>query len=209
MKTFSWFIVFLISVCCYGCALLVPPPYHHSKTRIVKDENGKVVQSEYSRTTRGFSDKIEEDATSWAEADQQTRRDYSAGFKKESGEQIQTENVNLASKEIEYISDGTEGEENLPFLSGIAENASQEDATLKFYKNGKRFEKSFYIPRGKTQDIILPSYGTWQPVWFSNGQQVSAESLLLKKGCQIVEGGSAYGWRTKLNYIPRHRDRRW
>ena len=74
MKTIK-IIVVLLTVVFFlgGCALFVPPPWVESKTEIVKDEHGNVIESHHFRSIKGFSSNDPETAQTWADADQTAR----------------------------------------------------------------------------------------------------------------------------------------
>lgn len=67
----------LLAVCSLamlsGCAIFWPPPKVVTDTKIIKDENGKVVSSEHTRHIEGRYHNDPETAQSWAEADNMAR----------------------------------------------------------------------------------------------------------------------------------------
>jgi len=205
--------LFLVSIFLLlsGCALLTPPPYNHSNAKIILDKNGDVVESQYSRVSSGFSfEGDKEDARSWIEADRRARRNKTdvqsieavRVAEKSLSDSDKDKEMVLNNAKREYIADGEAVGEDLPYLSGIAENASSEDAYLNFYyQDGKPFAQTFFIRSGHLQSIVLPRYGVWQSEWTANGRTTSRASFHLKRGNQIVEGDNAYGWRTRLDHF--------
>ncbi len=57
-----------------GCALLTPPPYVHQEMEIVKDENGNIKGSKYTRTVKGLTYADPDTVIlEWADADRTAR----------------------------------------------------------------------------------------------------------------------------------------
>lgn len=138
-----------------GCALVTPPPYVSSQTEIIKNDQGRVVSSRYTRSVRGFTYNDPETAASWAFADQQSRTDTEgetgSPFDSKLGEVI-NERYSLRKAEIyptgsdqpvvEVLLDSNEKKEiSLPY---------GEYKTLWVYKNKAKWGSKFYVRPQKT-----------------------------------------------------------
>lgn len=75
MKNFCIYLFSVYAVCLLGgCALITPPPYNHSETTIVRDSDGKIVESKYTRKTIGLSYNDPETSQTWSYSDQIARQ---------------------------------------------------------------------------------------------------------------------------------------
>ena len=66
-------LVIIVAVLFGGCALITPPPWVNSETKIIKDSEGKITGSQYTRKVTGFSYNDPETAQTWSYADSYAR----------------------------------------------------------------------------------------------------------------------------------------
>lgn len=121
-KSFLITAVGIIGLGLSGCAhLLMPAPWVESKTEIIKNDEGKIISSHYTRTVKGLSPNDPETARSWAEADRTARN--APGMPEEA---INTVNV-IMENQSGYALEVTTGEfKGLVLASGEKTSYSKE-----------------------------------------------------------------------------------
>lgn len=144
----SGIILMFFSSCAH---LLMPAPWVESHTEIVKDAEGKVISSHYTRSVKGLSPNDPETARSWAEADRTARN--APGMPEEA---TNTVNIIMENQSV-YAFEVTTGEfKGLVLASGEKSNYTRKIPIGAYTFRIKFIDDSGHLREWDVSRLITP-----------------------------------------------------